>query len=135
MTDEVEKARLRAKKRHREMLKVLERRGALQEAVQSMVHRFHRLFREHDTFVDAISGDTARMQDRVDIVLEGIDDQAAEADDSLRDVRAAEIVQQYREAEQASVDGQTEAASPREAMSDAPEKTIGRMRTPRSTSE
>jgi len=127
---EAEKARLRARKRHRQVLDALKRRGALRDTVRDMVEETNRLFQRHDALVDALRTATARTEARAEIALEERDP-LRDTDEALREEQAAELVRQYKQAERVSFREPTDDASPVGGTDDEPDKTIGRMREPR----
>jgi len=136
---EAEKAHLRVKKRHRDVVSALKRRGRLTNAVRDMVESARRLFEEHDTLVEALSVEAARTEARAEGALAEGDEGLVDAEDALREERAAELVRQYKQALRASSgvsEGDPSSSSGGDETTDArPDKTIGRMREPRGSDE
>jgi len=147
MTDEeferikaAEKERLRAQRRHRRLLGVLRRRGTVESTVRRMQQGARRLLRETESLVDTLREQVARGQARLEARLGAAasdDATLAEDEEALRAERAAELVRQYKAASAAAVrSGETDEdpdAPP--SASSGPEKTIGRMPTPRTEPE
>ena len=142
MTDEeferikaAEKDRLRAKQRFQETMDTLKRQNKVQSTVRRMRAAANRLLRDNEDLVTRVQSWTARQAARLEVALssetEAADDGLVEAEEQLRQVRADELVRQYKaaSAERPRSSGEEtmtdDEASTEEAM---PEKTIGRMR-------
>ncbi len=138
---EAEKEHLRAKKRLRGTLEALKRRHRSRSVVEQMKRGAERLLDETESLVDALRRTVARRTGRLEVAL---DEEGAslEADEqALREERAEALLRRYKAAhspgrgtgrpgEQKPLDADSTADGP-----ETPEKTIGRMRTPRSDEE
>ena len=140
---EAEKEHLREKKRLRKRLAALKKRARSQGLVQTMKEGAQRLLRETESLVDTLRTQGARSEARLEVAEDGLVDDLTEAEEELRKERAESLVRQYKAA---SNQGATRSARSEEQKRDAvdaetdsaeegPDKTIGRMRTPRSDSE
>jgi chromosome segregation ATPase len=137
---EAEKEHLREKKQLRTQLAALKRRSQAQGLVQRMRQGAERLLRETESLVDTLRAQVASNEARLEGAAEADDraDDLHEADEALREERAESLVRQYKAAsgavtsssrrEDEADPGSSDAGSPQEG----PDKTIGRMRTPRS---
>jgi hypothetical protein len=149
MTDEeferlkaAEKNHLRTQKRLRALRDVLQRRHRSQSVVERMKRGAERLLGETESLVETLRRTVARDAGRLEVALDdeqALDDEAAlEADEqALREERAESLLRQYKAAH--APDGRAarsdEAAADDDVTTDGPDKTIGRMRTPRSDDE
>ena len=150
MTDEeferlkaAEKAHLREKKRLQSRLKALKKQQRTQSVVQKMKHGAERLLSETESLVDALREQFAKQEARLEVVLDD-EDERLEEDEELRkyeetrrEERAETLLRQYKESQSpstraSSTGGTEESGTDADASPDGPEKTIGRMRTPRS---
>ncbi|MFB6248963.1 MAG: hypothetical protein ABEL97_10385 [Salinibacter sp.] len=144
MTDEeferlkaAEKDRLRAQKRLRGTLEALKRRHRSRTVVEKMKRGAERLLDETDSLVDALRRTGARRTGRLEVALD--DEAALDADEqALREERAETLLRRYKAAhspgDRADRSGEPEAPDA-DPTADGPDKTIGRMRTPRSDEE
>jgi hypothetical protein len=134
---EAEKDHLRAKKRLRATLDALKRRHRSRSVVEQMKRGAERLLDETESLVDALRRTVARRTGRLEVALD--DEASLEADEqALREERAESLLRQYKAAQ--SPGGRTAGpdapeAEGDDATTDGPDKTIGRMRTPRSDDE
>ena len=135
---EAEKDHLRAKKRLRATLDALKRRHRSQSVVEQMKRGAERLLGETESLVDTLRRTVARRTGRLEVALD--DEEASlEADEqALREERAESLLRQYKAAQ--SPGGRERASgepggADGDATTDGPDKTIGRMRTPRSDDE
>ena len=148
MTDEeferlkaAEKEHLREKKRLRKQLSVLKKRQRAQGLVQKMRRGAERLLRETESLVGTLQKRIARDEAQLEVAAENDDrvDDFQEAEEELRKERAESLVRQYKAATGAVSSASTTENAAEEDAPDAssgstsggPEKTIGRMRTPR----
>lgn len=132
---EAEKEHLRAKKRLRATLEALKRRRRSQGVVERMKQGAERLLDETESLVDALRRTVARRTGRLEVALDDADDAALEeAEQALREERAEALLRQYKAAQSSTTrrDDRDEASTSEAPPTDGPEKTIGRMRTPRS---
>lgn len=147
MTDEeferlkaAEKEHLREKKRMRKTLKALKRRNRAEGILQKMKHGAQRLLAETESLVDTLRSQVARDEAKLEVAIDEEDqvDDLHEAEEELREERAESLVRQYKAAS-SSVSARPEPGEPEEtdeaSSPDGPDKTIGRMRTPRSDDE
>ena len=136
-----EKEHLRTQKRLRALRDALKRRHRSQSVVERMKRGAERLLDETESLVESLRRTVARDTGRLELALgdEVLDDEASlEADEqALREERAETLLRQYKAAH--SPDGRAarsdEAAADDDATTDGPDKTIGRMRRPRSGDE
>lgn len=135
---EAETDHLRAKKRLRGTLEALKRRYRSHSVVEQMKRGAERLLDETESLVDALRRTAARRTGRLEVALE--DEEASlDADEqALREERAEALLRRYKAAH--SPGGGTgrpgeQGAPDADSAADGPEKTIGRMRTPRSDEE
>jgi hypothetical protein len=135
---EAEKDHLRAKKRLRGTLEALKRRHRSHSVVEQMKRGAERLLDETESLVDTLRRTVARRTGRLEVAL---DDEEASLDadeQALREERAEALLRRYKAAR--SPDGGAGRSGEQEtpdadSAADGPEKTIGRMRTPRSDEE
>lgn len=135
---EAEKDHLRARKRLRGTLEALKRRHRSRSVVEQMKRGAERLLDETESLVDTLRRTVARRTGRLEVAL---DDEEASLDadeQALREERAEALLRRYKAAR--SPDGGAGRSGEQEApdadpTTDGPEKTIGRMRTPRSDEE
>jgi len=130
-----EKEHLRAKKRLRATLEALKRRTKSERVVQQMKRGAERLLGETESLVDALrragARGTARLEAALDADEGALGGASLEADEqALREERAETLLRRYKAAQSDRARGDD--ASEEGAAPDGPEKTIGRMRTPRS---
>ena len=144
MTDEeferlkaAEKEHLREKKRLQKQLAALKKRQRAQGLVQKMKRGAERLLSETESLVDTLRRQVASSEAQLEVAMEEestIDD-LDEAEEELREERAESLVRQYKAAS-SSGGSRRATGKPEEADEasppDGPDKTIGRMRTPRS---
>lgn len=152
MTDEeyqrlkaAEKEHLREKKRLRKQLAALKKRQRAQGLVQKMKQGAERLLRETESLVDTLRRQVASSEAQLEVAAEADDrvDDLHEAEEELREERAESLVRQYKAATggvASASDRQTsdegDASEPDSDSTPAgPDKTIGRMRTPRPDDE
>ncbi len=143
MTDEeferikaAEKDHLRAKQRFQETMEALKRQNKVQSTVRQMRTAANRLLRDNEDLVTRLRSWTARQAARLEGALAPEsatgDDDLAEAEEELREARAAELVRQYKAASaerQRSEGEETERTTDPDAADEPlPDKTIGRMR-------
>ena len=139
---EAEKKHLREKRQMRRTLKALKRRNQAQSLVQKMRRGAERLLRETESLVDTLRTQMARDEAEFEVAVEDTEsvDDLHDAEEALREERAEALVRQYKTAARPS-GGDTQEAEPgeddastsdAETSSDGPDKTIGRMRNPRS---
>jgi len=149
MTDEelerlkaAEKEHLRAKKRLRATLDAVKRRTQSPRVVQQMKRGAERLLGETESLVDTLHRAMAQGTARLETVFESDshgEPDLDEAEEALREERAEALLRRYkaqsttRGARTAEGDDRSEAES--DSTPDGPEKTIGRMRTPRSETD
>jgi len=145
MTDEeferlkaAEKEHLRAQKRLRTTLDAVKRRTQSQRVVQRMKRGAERLLGETESLVDTLRQAVARGTARLETALDDAsspDVSLDEAEEVLRDERAEALLRRYKAAQSTTGRSSSAAEPPDEPDSDStpdgPEKTIGRMRTPR----
>ena len=148
MTDEeferlkaAEKEHLRDKKRLQKQLAALKKRQRAQGLVQKMKQGAERLLRETESLVDTLRRQVASSEAQLEVAAEADDrvDDLHEAEEELREERAESLVRQYKAATgEVSSSSGTETSdegdgseSDSASTPDGPEKTIGRMRTPR----
>jgi len=137
---EAEKEHLRAKKRLRATLEAMKRRRGSEGVVERMKRGAERLLDETESLVDALRRTVARRTGRLEVALDDPDDAGLdEAEQALREERAEALLRQYKAARSSASrpdDGDdapaSEAPGSEAPPTDGPEKTIGRMRTPRS---
>jgi hypothetical protein len=146
MTDEeferlkaAEKQHLREKKRMRKTLEALKRRNRAEGILQKMKHGARRLLEETESLVDTLRSQVARNEAQLEVAIDAEErrDDLQEAEEELREERAEALVQQYKAAASSVSRPAKEEEAPDAAPSspDGPDKTIGRMRTPRSDEE
>lgn len=139
---EAEKKHLREKKQMRRTLAVLKKRNQAQSLVQKMRRGAERLLRETESLVDTLRTQMARDEVKFEVAVgddESVDD-LHDAEEDLREERAEALVRQYKtatrptggDARKAKSDEDDASASDAETSSAGPDKTIGRMRKPRS---
>jgi len=136
-----EKEHLREKKRLRNQLSALKKRRRAQGLVQKMRRGAERLLRETDSLVGTLQKQIARDEAQLEVAAEADDrvDDLHEAEEALREERAESLVRQYKAATgdvssssgTETSDGGDASESDAASTSGGPEKTIGRMRTPR----
>jgi hypothetical protein len=145
---EAEKKHLREKKQMRRTLEALKKRNRAEGILQKMKHGAQRLLRETESLVDTLQSKGARNEAQLEVALDQSDslDDLHDAEEALRDERAESLVRQYkaasgpassqskRETESDSSGMESDVEAPESAPQE-PEKTIGRMRTPRSDEE
>ena len=135
---EAEKDHLRAKKRLRGTLEALKRRHRSRSVVEQMKRGAERLLDETESLVDTLRRTGARRTGRLEVALDD-EETSLDADEQvLREERAEALLRRYKAAR--SPDGGAGRSGEQEApdadpTTDGPEKTIGRMRTPRSDEE
>lgn len=139
---EAEKKHLREKKQMRRTLKALKRRTQAQGLVRKMRRGAERLLQETESLVDTLRTQMARDEAEFEVAVEETEtvDDLHDAEEALREERAEALVRQYKTAtgpsggdKQEAEPGEDDAAtSDAETSSDGPDKTIGRMRKPRS---
>lgn len=153
MTDEeferlkaAEKEHLREKKRLQSQLKALKKQQRVQSVVEKMKHGAERLLSETESLVDALRGQFAKQEARLEVALND-EDERQETDEELRiyeehrrEKRAEALLQQYKASQSSSPrspspDETEDLDTNADASPDGPEKTIGRMRTPPSGTE
>jgi len=145
---EAEKKHLREKKQMRRTLASLKKRNRAEDVLQKMKHGAQRLLRETESLVDTLQSQVARNEAELEVAIDESDalDDLHDAEEALRDERAESLVRQYKAAagpvsSRSTREGESEAESSEgdeeESASSAqgPEKTIGRMRAPRSDEE
>lgn len=137
---EAEKQHLREKKRMRRTLQALKRRNRAEGILQKMKHGAQRLLEETESLVDTLRSQVARNEAQLEVAIDAEErvDDLQEAEEELREERAESLVQQYKAAASSvSRPATEEQEAPDAAPSspDGPDKTIGRMRTPRSDEE
>lgn len=147
MTDEeyqrlkdAEKEHLRAKKQLRSRLAALKKRSRAQSVVERMRSGAERLLEETGSLVETLRRTVIEGEARVDVALDDAgEDDLREAEEALREERAERLLRQYKSAQSTSTrsrrspeDESGDAGSGTDPTGDGPEKTIGRMRTPRS---
>lgn len=140
---EAEKEHLRSLRKLKQTVRSLQRQKKLTDAVENVTTRPMDALSDHDALVQELALETARNEARLDVALESISQDSveeaardAEAEDTLRKAKAAELVRQLRSQVDAGVPGpagpRTESTSPNAKDSGArdrlPEKTIGRMK-------
>ena len=149
MTDEeferlkaAEKEHLRTKKRLRATLDAVKRRTQSERVVQRMKRGAERLLGETESLVDALRRAVAQGTARLEAAFEddrSRDPDLDEAEEALREARAEALLRRYKAAQSTTHRTQSGAEDPDESDSDptpdGPEKTIGRMRTPRSETD
>ncbi len=143
MTDEeferikaAEKDHLRAKQRFQETMEALKRQNKVQSTVRQMRTAANRLLRDNEDLVTRLRSWTARQAARLEGTLapeSATGDDLAEAEEELREARAAELVRQYKAASaerQRSEGEETKRTTDPDAAAaePLPDKTIGRMR-------
>jgi hypothetical protein len=136
-----EKEHLREKKKLRKQLAALKKRHRAQGLVQTMKQGAERLLRETESLVDTLRRQVASSEAKLEVAAEADDrvDDLHEAEEALREERAESLVRQYKAATgDVSSSSGTETSEKSDASAsdstskpDGPEKTIGRMRTPR----
>ncbi len=138
---EAEKAHLREKKRLKSRLEALKKRRRTQSIVQTMKRGAERLLEETGSLVETLRRSVAQADARFEVGLEDEEDPIREVEAELREERAEALLRQYKTAQspsgparrsKTSDDGSS--AEEDETM-DGPEKTIGRMQTPRSETD
>lgn len=141
---EAEKAHLREKKRLRSRLEALKKRRRTQSVVQTMKRGAERLLEETGSLVETLRRSVAQADARFEVGLEDEEDPIQEAEEELREERAEALLRQYKTAQSptgSSESGRTSktaddgASSEEDETMDGPEKTIGRMRIPRSETD
>jgi len=145
MTDEeferlkaAEKEHLRAETRLRATLDAVKRRTQSERVVQQMKRGAERLLGETEALVDGLRQAVARGTARLESALDDAssrDGSLDEAEEVLREERAETLLRRYKASPSAarrprSADDENPDAAG--SAPDGPEKTIGRMRTPRS---
>jgi hypothetical protein len=137
MTDEeferlkaAEKEHLREKQRLRKKLESLKRRGRTEGIVQRMKQGAERLLRETESLVETLRSQGAHDEARLEVAHDESAADRQDAEEALREERAEALLRQYKAAQPGSRD-QPETDASSETEQDGPEKTIGRMRTPR----
>jgi hypothetical protein len=139
---EAEKKHLREKKRMRRTLEALKKRNRAEGILQKMQRGAQRLLRETESLVDTLQSKVARNEARLEVALDEEErtDDLQEAEHELREERAESLVRQYKAASGAvssrperATDARADESSVEESSQEEPEKTIGRMRTPRSS--
>jgi len=134
-----EKEHLRTKKRLRATLDALKRRTRSERVVQQMKRGAERLLGETESLVDTLRRAVAQGTARLEAALEDDslrDPDLDEAEEALREERAEALLRQYKARQSTSrrtrsTEDDDDASEP-DPTPDGPEKTIGRMRTPRS---
>lgn len=134
---EAEKEHLRAKERLRSTLDALKRRNRVQSVVRRMQRGAERLLDETEALVNSLHRSVARGEAKMDLSL---DEQAGEeVEQEQREARAEALLRQYKAAQSSSVRGHSggdkEGEPDGDSSPDGPEKTIGRMRRPRSNED
>ncbi len=145
---EAEKKHLREKKQMRRTLEALKKRSRAEGILQKMKHGAQRLLQETESLVDTLQSKVARNEAQLEVALDESDalDDLHDDEEALRDERAESLVRQYKAAadsvssrsKRAAGSTSSEAEShgeSSESSPDGPEKTIGRMRSPRSDDE
>ena len=145
MTDEeferlkaAEKEHLRAKKRLRATLDALKRRTQSERVVQRMKRGAERLLGETESLVDTLRQAVARGTARLESALDDASSRDVSLDEDeevLREERAEALLRRYKASPSAARRSRAvddEDADSADPAPDGPEKTIGRMRTPRS---
>jgi len=149
MTDEdferlkaAETEHLRAQKRLRATLDAVKRRTQSERVVQRMKRGAERLLGETESLVDALHRAVAQGTARLEAIFEADaprDTDLDEAEEALREERAEALLRRYKAAQSTTRRAQSDAEdrdeSDPDSTPDGPEKTIGRMRTPRSETD
>lgn len=137
---EAEKEHLRAKKRLQSRLAALKQRSRTRSVVQQMKSGAERLLEETGSLVETLRRTVVQREARMDVALEDVgEDDLQEDEEALREERAERLLRQYKSAQSTSNRSRRSAERPDEEdgagsgpAREGPEKTIGRMRTPRS---
>ncbi len=150
MTDEeferlkaAEKEHLRKKKRLQSQLKALKKQQRVQSVVQKMRHGAARLLSETESLVDTLREQFARQEARLEVAIDdedelNDDEQIREYEEQRREERAETLLQQFKASRSSpsrsgsAPDANEETDPESKTAPEGPEKTIGRMRTPRS---
>lgn len=125
---EAEKEHLRALRRLKEAVRLLRRRRAVDEALGRIERQAEEVWTRHDEALERLALETAYQEARLELALEGQglpSDEALDAAQARR--RAQELLQQLREHPDAAA-----ASGPPVPPEASSEKTLGRLRPPRS---
>jgi len=135
---EAEKKHLREEKQMRRTLEALKKRNRAQSIVQKMRRGAERLLQETESLVDTLRTQMARDEAKFEVAVEDNEsvDDLHEAEETLREERAEDLVRQYKavtrpaggDTQKAKSAEDDASASDAEKSSDGPDKTIGRMR-------